>query len=212
MENTVRVAVYVRVSTQDQSCEMQREELLAFAESRGWEIFSVYEDQASGCNSNRPMLKQMLKDSRLRNFDILICWKLDRLFRSLKDLVVTIQDLNELGVSFVSLRDNIDLTTAAGRLMLHLLGAFGEFEASLIRSRVIAGLAHAKSKGTCLGRPKRLDPKQIFALKQHGLSLRQIAVQVGCTKSAVSKTLKKMRAQVSESTRSTIGAKCGFQN
>ena len=86
MKGQPRVAIYLRVSTQDQSCELQRRELMAYAEARGWEIVDCYEDKASGTHGERPQLKRLLSDAKSRKFDVLLCWKLDRLFRSLKNL------------------------------------------------------------------------------------------------------------------------------
>lgn len=185
-----RVALYLRVSTQDQSCELQRRELLAFAESRGWIVTEVFEDKATGTNGNRPALKAFLKHARERNCDIALIWKMDRLARSLKDLIGMLQELSDLGVEFVSLRDNIDMSTSSGRLMMHLLGAFGEFEASLIRERVRAGLANARAKGQKLGRPKSRDDAQIRHLRSQGLPLRSIARSLGTSLGAVQRALK----------------------
>ena len=114
------------------------------------------------------MLKELLKDAGQRKFDIIICWKLDRLFRSLKNIIGTIQYFDELGIEFISLKDNFDLTTSSGRLMMQLVAAFAEFEVSLIKERVKAGLINAQKKGIILGRPRRLDAKQILSLKGTG--------------------------------------------
>lgn len=184
-----KVALYLRVSTQDQSCELQRTELTRYVESRGWEIHQIFEDKATGTNGNRPMLKALLRDARERQFDILICWKLDRLFRSLKDLIATLQELTELKIDFISLKDNIDLTTSSGRLMMHMLGAFAEFEASLIKERVRAGLNNARAKGKRLGRPKVRDDARIQSLRATGLSVRQIAAQIGTSIGSVQRSL-----------------------
>lgn len=184
-----RVAIYVRVSTQEQSCELQREELSRFTAARGWEVVGVYEDKATGTDGKRPMLQALLSDARARKFDILLCWKLDRVFRSLKGLVTTLQELSELGIEFVSLKDQIDMTTASGRLMTHILAAFAEFEASLIRERVKAGLENAKRKGTKLGRPKTRDDGAILTLRSEGLSHREIARRLGLSKGSVQKAL-----------------------
>lgn len=192
-----RVAVYVRVSTQDQSCELQRNELDAYIAARGWTPYKVFEDHGvTGTNAKRPMLQALLRDARERRFDIVLVWKLDRFARSLKDLILMLQELSELGVTFVSLKDQLDLTTSAGRLMFHMLGAFAEFEASLIRERVRAGLRNAKAKGKRLGRPIRVDPQEARRLRQQGHSLREIALALGTTKGAVSKTLKKLASQI----------------
>jgi putative DNA-invertase from lambdoid prophage Rac len=209
MVSEPRIGIYLRVSTQDQNTELQASELRRFAEARGWNRIKVYEDKATGTNGNRPMLQQMLQDARRREIDVVVCWKLDRLFRSLKDLVVTLQELSELGIEFVSLKDSIDLTTSSGRLMMHMIGAFAEFEASLIKERVRAGLANAKRKGQKLGRPSRLDSTLILELRQQGLSLSTIAEQVGATKSAVSKTLKKHAPELPETAGALTGKKAG---
>ncbi len=190
MGESKRVGIYVRVSTQDQSCELQKRDLDAFAAARGWDVAGVYEDKGlTGTNGNRPMLKALLKDARERKLDVVLCWKLDRLFRSLKDLVATLSELEELGVSFVSQRDNLDLTTSSGRLMMHMLGAFAEFEANLIQERVRAGLANARAKGKILGRPKVRDDSEIRAHRARGLSIREIAKALGIGKTTVLRAL-----------------------
>jgi len=189
MEVDKKIGIYVRVSTSDQSTDLQEREVLAYVKARGWSQITVYEDKLSGTHDNRPMLKKLLSDARQRKLDVVICWKLDRLFRSLKGLILTLQEFQELGVAFISLRDNLDLTTATGRLMAHILGAFGEFEASVIRERVVAGLANAKARGRVLGRPRRRDDEKIGVLRSQGLSIRQIARQLGISKGAVQRSL-----------------------
>lgn len=189
---SIKAAIYLRVSTQDQSCDMQQRELIKFVAEKGWLVVGTYEDKATGTNANRQMLKALLADAREKKFDVIVCWKLDRLFRSLKDLIITLQDLTDWGVDFVSLKDNIDLTTSAGRLMVHLLGAFAEFEASLIRSRVKAGLDHARSMGTQLGRPIKVNHERMAKLREEGMSMSEIARTLGVAKSTVSKTLHKV--------------------
>lgn len=120
---------------------------------------------------------------------MIICWKLDRLFRSLKDLVFTLQELSDLGIEFIALKDNIDLTTSAGRLMTHILGAFGEFEASIIRSRVKAGLDQARRNGKRLGRTKTRPSELIRELYSKGYTYRQISKLANCSCSTVSREL-----------------------
>jgi len=185
-----RVGIYLRVSTQDQNTEIQKGELQRFAEARGWASVRVYEDKATGTNANRPALKEMLRDARKRVIDVIVVWKLDRFARSLKDLVTMLQELSELGVEFVALKDNIDLTTSSGRLMMHMIGAFAEFEASLIRERVRAGIANARAKGKRLGRPSFRDDDRIRALRGRGLSIRQVAAKAGVSKASVQRALK----------------------
>ena len=187
-----KIAAYIRVSTDQQTTELQRRELLEFIEKRGWQVYRIYEDFGlSGTNGNRPALKELLKDAKSKRFDVVMCWKMDRLFRSLKDLIITLQDFSELGIEFVALKENIDLTTSSGRLLMQIIGAMGEFEASLIRERVMSGLANARAKGKKLGRPRHIDRERAHELRNHGMSLGQISKIVGATRSAVSKALRK---------------------
>ena len=191
-----RVAIYLRVSTSDQSTEMQRAEILEYIKRRGFDDYTIYEDDGlTGTNGNRPQLKQLMKDVKARKVDIVVTWKLDRLFRSLKGLVLTLQEFTELGVEFISLKEQIDLTTSTGRLMAGLIGCFAEFEASLIRERVVAGLENAKAKGKKLGRPSKINAYEAARLRAQGLSLSQIGKQLGVSKSTVSKTLSQKAAQ-----------------
>jgi DNA invertase Pin-like site-specific DNA recombinase len=193
MQSNNKVALYVRVSTNDQSTELQLNDLQRYVEARGWEVYSVYEDKATGTNDKRPNLRLLLDDARTRKFDIVLCWKLDRFFRSLKDLVNTLQFLTDSGIQFISYKDNIDLTTATGRLMVHILAAFGEFEASLIRERVVAGLNNAKSKGLQLGRPKKLCPvDKILELRRQGASIRDISRRLKVSHGMVQRVIETM--------------------
>ena len=114
----------------------------------------------TGSKADRPAFKELVKASRERRHDIVLVWKLDRFSRSLRDLLNTLQELQELDIAFVSLKDNLDLTTSAGRLMTHIIGAFAEFERDIIRERVKAGLVNAKAKGKKLGR-RGLAPIEI---------------------------------------------------
>lgn len=187
------VAIYVRVSTQDQSLDLQKSELTRFAKARGWSIHRIYEDKATGTNDNRPQLKELMRAVSARDVDLVLVWKLDRFARSVKNLLAAIQDFQALGVDFVSLKDNIDLSTPSGRLMCHLLASFAEFEASLIKERVIAGLREAKRKGVQLGRPTEIDRGKVLELKQRGQSLSTIAKAMGCSKAGVFKILKQAK-------------------
>ncbi len=195
-----RVGIYLRVSTMGQDTGLQRAEIEQYLIARGWTDWTIYEDRLTGTNAMRPGLRSLLKDARERKLDVVVCWKICRLARSLRDLVSTLQDFSDLGIAFISLKDQIDLTTASGKLLTHLLGSFAEFEASLIRERVVAGLSHAKQKGVKLGRPSTISGSEVQRLRQQGLSLQQIAAQIGATKGAVSKTLKKLRLQDHEIT------------
>jgi DNA invertase Pin-like site-specific DNA recombinase len=186
-----RVGAYLRVSTQHQSTDLQRVELESYIRARGWVDIKFYEDQATGTNGNRPGLKSLMSDVRNRKIDIVISWKMCRLFRSLKDLVSTLEEFRQLGVDYISYKDQLDMSSPSGRLMTHLLGAFSEFEASLIKERVLAGLANAKRNGIKLGRPRQIDLETVLEYRRSGLSLSEVAERLKVTKGAVSKTLSK---------------------
>ncbi len=188
-----RVGVYARVSTTDkgQDTELQLKDLRAFAHTRGWQIQEEYVDEGmSGILTKRPALDRLLKACRHRQIDVVLVWRLDRLGRSLKHLIMMLDELQNLGVAFVALHEQIDCTTATGQLMLHLLGAFAEFERALIRERVKAGLAHARTKGQRLGRPRLvIDSARVKALRKDGRSIRQIAQTLHISPGSVHKTL-----------------------
>jgi DNA invertase Pin-like site-specific DNA recombinase len=153
-------AIYVRVSTDRQTIENQLRELRQIAGHRGWEVVHEYHDAGtSGAKSReaRPGLDEMLKDAQRRRFDIVMAWAIDRLGRSLIDLLGTIQALEAYGVDLYLDQQSIDTTTPTGRLMFQITAAFAEFERSMIRQRVRAGLKRAVESGKQLGRPK-IDP------------------------------------------------------
>jgi len=181
--NRSRVALYARVSTADkgQDPEVQLSELREYCERRGWKISREYVDRGiSGSRESRPELDQLMVDARRRQFDALAVWKIDRLGRSLKHLVMTLAELDSLGVAFISLKDNLDLSTPSGRLMFQIIGAMGEFEKALIQERVRAGLKYARAKGKRLGRPKKsVDSVKVLGLRKDGHSWRDIAKKMG---------------------------------
>src|SRR5215470_15544634 len=143
----MRAAVYARVSTVDQEPENQLQEDRRYVQARGWKAVEYVDRGVSGAKDRRPALDDLVRDARRRRFDVVVCWRLDRLGRSLKHLITLLDELQALGVSFVSLNEGIDLGTPAGRLQLHILAALAEFERARIQERVRAGLARAKSQG-----------------------------------------------------------------
>jgi len=157
MSSTNRVALYVRVSTDAQTVENQIRELRQVAKRRGWDVVEVYSDAgisgAKGRNG-RPGLDTMLKDASRRKFDVILAWAIDRLGRSLSDLLDTIQHLEACGVDLYLDQQVIDTTTPMGKLVFQLTGAFAEFERTMIRQRIKAGLKRAVAPGVKLGRPK----------------------------------------------------------
>jgi DNA invertase Pin-like site-specific DNA recombinase len=160
---------------------MQLRELRDYAARRRWEIADEYTDHGvSGSRDSRPALNRLMADAQQRRFDAILVWKVDRFGRSLRHLVNALAELGALGVAFVSLRDNLDLSTPSGRLMFAVIGAMAEFERSLIQERVKAGLRNAQANGTQLGRPRRvIDGDRITRMKAEGASLRQIAKTLG---------------------------------
>jgi DNA invertase Pin-like site-specific DNA recombinase len=160
---------------------MQLRELREYADRRGWQVVEEYVDHGvSGSRESRPALNRLMRDAHLRWFDAVVCWKIDRFGRSLKHLVNSLEDLAAYGVAFVSLRDNLDLSTPSGRLMFQIIGAMSEFERALIQERVRSGLRNARAKGKRLGRPRVLvNPSKVAALRAEGLSWEKVAARLG---------------------------------
>src|SRR5450631_899229 len=180
-----QVALYARVSTlHNQDPEMQLAELREYAGRRGWQIVNEFTDQGvSGSKESRPALNRLMSDACRRRFDAVLVWKIDRFGRSLKHLVNALAELAALGVAFVSLRDNIDLSTPSGRLMFQIIGAMAEFERALIQERVRAGLRNARAKGKKFGRPRaQVDAGSVAALRGEGLSWSQICRKLQLSK------------------------------
>jgi DNA invertase Pin-like site-specific DNA recombinase len=180
-----RVALYARVSThQAQDPGLQTRELREFAEHRGWTIVGEYIDRGvSGSKQSRPALNELLDAVHKRKCDVVLVWKMDRWARSLRNLVNSLADLEARGVAFVSLRDNVDLTTPSGRLMVQIIGAMAEFERSLIQERVKAGMRNARAKGKRIGRPRvAANGLQVVALRKAGRSWSEICAVTGLSK------------------------------
>ena len=198
---SMRVAIYARVSTLDQQPENQLLELERYAAARGWQIVAEHVDHGvSGAKERRPALDALRVDARRRRIDAVLCWRLDRLGRNLRHLILLLDELQALGVAFVSLAEGIDATTPAGKLQLHILGAIAEFERDRIRERVLAGLDRAKRQGKRLGRPAAVVPHDRVA-SVAPLSLDDAARELGVSRSTVKRW---RRAQKSLSTRAAV--------
>jgi DNA invertase Pin-like site-specific DNA recombinase len=197
---TKRVAIYVRVSTDKQTIENQLRELHQIAERRGWEIVQEYRDAGiSGAKGReaRPGLDEMLKDAQRRRFEVVMAWAIDRLGRSLIDLLGTIQALEACGVDLYLDQQSIDTTTPAGRLMFQITGAFAEFERSMIRKRINAGLKRAVEAGTQLGRP-RIGPaleKRIQSQLRAGKGMLKVAAECGVGSGTVQRIKREMEGR-----------------
>jgi DNA invertase Pin-like site-specific DNA recombinase len=170
----------VSTSGGHQDPDMQLRELREYCERRGWQITETYTDAGvSGSKDSRPALNRLMADAHRRRFDAVLVWKLDRFGRSLRHLVNALADFEALGIAFVSLRDNLDLSTPSGRLMFQIIGAMAEFERALIQERVRAGLRNARAKGKRIGRPRAgITESQVAALRAQRASWREVAKQL----------------------------------
>jgi putative DNA-invertase from lambdoid prophage Rac len=181
----LRAGLYARVSTHDQqTLPLQIHAMRDYAAKRGWSLVAQIKEVGSGA-SQRELRESLLATARRREIDVVMVWRLDRWGRSVADLVCTLQELQHLGVGFVSLTEALDLTTPAGRAMAGLLAVFAEFEREILRERVRAGLAHAREKGQRLGRPQTaaLHASQVWNIYRAGVSKAEIArrLQMGRT-------------------------------
>ena len=193
---TKRVCLYCRVSKTSQSVERQISELEVVADRNDWEIVDRYIDHGisgSKGRDGRPELDRMMKDSTKRKFDVVMVWSIDRLGRSLQHLIEILNDLNAKNVDLYFDQQSLDSTTPTGKLMFSLIGAFAEFEKSIIRERVFSGLDNARKKGRIGGRPTNLTPsveEKILELKANGASIKKIKEECGVGTASVYKVLK----------------------
>jgi len=175
---SMRAAICARVSTADQQpLPLQIQCLEEYAANRGWTLTQRLEEQASRAKDSRPKRAEIMKAARRRDIDVVLVWKLDRWGRSMADLATTLNELQELGVGFVSLTEALDFTKPSGRAMAGLQGVFADYERELIRERVKTGIAHARANGKPNGRPAkaREKAKSVRKLAAEGLSQGEIA-------------------------------------
>ena len=173
----------------EQKPEVQVGELRRYCKARGFKITHEIVDRASGGTDERSGFKQLLQLVRALEVDAVAVVKLDRLFRSLKHLVNTLSEFEALGVKFIATRDQVDLTTPAGRMFVQILGSLAEFERALIRERIMLGLDFARTQGKRLGRPKKNDDPAMRALRARGMSYQSIQKSLGVSKGAVCRAL-----------------------
>jgi DNA invertase Pin-like site-specific DNA recombinase len=187
MKQAKRVALYIRVSTSEQTTKNQRRELEAVARRHGWKVEAVFEDAGiSGAKGReaRPGFDGMMKAVTRREIDMVAAWSVDRLGRSLTDLLEFLKELHAKGVDLFLHQQGLDTSSPSGRAMFQMMGVFAEFERAMIRERVLAGLARARSEGKALGR-KRLeetDAKKVAAIRSRradGVGLRRISRELG---------------------------------
>lgn len=187
----MKAALYARVSkSEQQTLPMQIKEMTSYAQKRGWKIEKQVAEIGSGAKE-RKKREELLKEARRRSVDVIVVWKLDRWGRSLPDLVNSLQELNELGVGFVSLTEALDLTSPIGRAMAGLLSVFAEFERDILKERIKAGIVQARSKGKPHGRPKTaaLKAEEVKNLFAKGFSKSEIARRLKIGRTSVIRIL-----------------------
>ena len=177
----MRIALYARVSTKDQSCELQLRDLRTYGAARGFEPAREYIDVGqSGAKDSRPELNRLMGDARKRQFDAIVVWRFDRFARSTKHLLLALEEFRSLGIQFISYQENMDTSSPLGQALFTIVSAVAQLERDLIRERVSAGIRNAQANNKKLGRPKRaVDRERILELKAQGHSLRQIATTLG---------------------------------
>lgn len=177
----MRVGIYARVSTKDQSCELQLRDLRVFCSARNFTVIREYVDIGeSGAKDSRPQLNELLADARKRKLDAIIVWRFDRFARSTKHLLLALEEFRSLGIKFVSYQENIDTSSPLGQALFTIVSAIAQLERDLIRERVSAGVRNARANGKQLGRPRRIvNDDELRRLRSEGASLRQIAGKLG---------------------------------
>ena len=190
----MKLAIYARVSTSEQTTENQVRELTAWADRAGHEVVRIYDDNGVSGAKGREYRKEfdkLLKGAVRREFDLVAAWSVDRLGRSLQDLIGFLQDLHGAGVDLYLHQQALDTTTPSGKAMFQMMGVFAEFERSMISERVKSGLARAKSNGKKLGRPMTSadTEAQILKLRSKGMGMLRIGQELGVGTSVVQRVV-----------------------
>lgn len=196
-----KVSCYVRTSTDSQTTKNQVRELKEYCKRQKWTIVKIYDDSGfSGSRNDRPALNQMLADARKGKFDIVVTWKIDRIARSTSELLRILSDIKNAGADFVSTTQAIDTSTSYGKMVMTFLGAVAEFEADIIKERVVAGLQRAKAEGKILGRPRAaaIDIGKALELRNKGYGYKRIAKILNVPKSTLYYQLEAIRKTQSE--------------
>ena len=184
------VALYARVSTLEQDCGLQLEDLRRYVGQRFSPVHEYVDQGVSGAQRRRPALEALMHDAHQRLFEVVLVWKFDRFARSLKHLIDSLEEFRALGIDFISYTEGIDTTTPSGQLLFHVVGAVAQFERDLIAERVRAGIAHARTLGKHIGRPRaEVDVQKVASLRGRGLSLRKIATTLSIPVSRVRRAL-----------------------
>ena len=187
----MRTAIYARVSTKDQSCELQLRDLRAYCSARSFTLVQEYVDAGfSGAKDSRPALNDLVAAARKRKFDAIVVWRFDRFARSTKHLLLALEEFRGLGIQFVSYQENIDTSSPLGQALFTIVSAVAQLERDLIRERVSAGIRFARESGKQLGRPQaNVTCERVLELKATGASIRTIAKELGVGYGTVRKRL-----------------------
>ncbi|HKW35822.1 MAG TPA: recombinase family protein [Candidatus Acidoferrum sp.] len=177
----MRTAIYARVSTKDQSCDLQLRDLRAYCAARKFSALREYVDVGeSGAKDSRPQLNELMSTARKRLFDAVVVWRFDRFARSTKHLLLALEEFRSLGIQFISYQENIDTSSPLGQALFTIVSAVAQLERDLIRERVTAGIRNARASGKQLGRPRRaVSQDEVQRLRSGGASIRQIATKLG---------------------------------
>ena len=179
-------AVYARVSTADQRCDLQLRDLREYCERRGWSAVEYVDAGVSGAKASREQLDRMMLDARRGKVDVVVCWRFDRFARSTKHLLEALEEFKSLGIGFISHQEAIDTTSPMGRLLFTIVAAMAEMERSILIERVRAGMATAKAKGVSIGRPKKVFRRDVAVqMRVSGKSWRAIAKELGVSFSTI---------------------------
>ncbi len=199
--------IYTRVSTIDQHPETQLHDLREMAKQRGYEIVAEYSDKISGAKQKRPGLDQLLADARRHKFDVVLVWAFDRMARSVRHFLEILDELNHLGVEFISFRENIDTGGPLGRAMVVIVGAIAEPEKNLIVERVRAGMRRARLEGRQIGRsPLKIDRAQLIDDRRSGMSLSQVAKKHRVSRATVCRLMNELSSDLQEPPASGLAA------
>ncbi len=190
MKQDKRVAVYARVSTKDQSVDMQMNDLERYTRERGFSVFKIYQDSGiSGTKESRPALDELMNDARKKKFGVVLVWRFDRFARSTKHLVTALYEFRNLGIDFISYQENIDTSSPLGEAIFTIISAMSKLERDIIAERKW-GLRKAKASEERLGRPKiKVDTDKVMEYRKQDKSIRQIASEMNLSKGAVQRTL-----------------------
>lgn len=191
----MKVAIYARVSTKDQSCELQLRDLRAYATAKNYEVITEYiEVGVSGSKTSRRQLDLLMDAARKCKFQGVLVWRFDRWARSTKHLIDTLMEFKARDIQFISYNENLDTSTPIGQAMFSIIASLSQLERDILIQRTLAGIATARAEGKQLGRPVKRPDAKILQLRNTGKSVRGIAAELGCTPSSVQRALKSKTA------------------